>query len=55
VEVRVSIGGHIVVDGKIDSLNVNTAAENIRCDTDALVEFLELFVALDAIIYVSFG
>lgn len=55
VEVRVGIGGHVVVDGKIDSLNVDTSAENIRCDTDALVEFLELFVALDTNVYVSTG
>lgn len=48
MEVGVSIGGHIVVDRKIDSLDVNTAAEDVRGDADTLVELLEFFVALDA-------
>jgi ligand-binding sensor protein len=49
VQVGVCIRGQIVVDGKVDTLNIDTTSENISSDTDTLVEFLELFVAFDTI------
>lgn len=47
MEVGVGISGEIVVDGEIDTLNVDTAAEDIGGDADTLVEFFELLVAFD--------
>lgn len=47
VEVGAGIVGQIVVDGQVDSLNVDTTSEDISGDTDALLEFLELLVAAD--------
>ncbi len=49
MEVGVSIGGEVVVDGKIDAFNVDTSPEDVGGDADTLVEFLELFVALDTV------
>jgi hypothetical protein len=48
VKVRVGVGRHIVVDGQIDALNIDTTTKNISCDANALVEVLELLVAADA-------
>ena len=47
MQVRVGIGRHVVVDGQVDTLNVDTTAENVGGDTDTLVELLELLVAFD--------
>lgn len=47
MQVRVSVGGEIVVDGEVDALDINTTAEDISGNTDTLVELLELLVALD--------
>lgn len=47
VKVAVSIAGKIVVDGQVDTLNVDTTAEDVGGDTDTLLELLELLVALD--------
>lgn len=47
VEVGAGIVGQIVVDGQVDSLNVDTTSEDISGDTDALLELLELLVAAD--------
>jgi hypothetical protein len=47
MEVRVSIRWEIVIDGKIDSLDIDTTTKDIGGNTDTLVEFLELFVAFD--------
>ena len=47
VEVRISISGKIVVDCEVDTLNIDTTAEDISGNTDALVEVLELLVAFD--------
>jgi len=49
VEVRISIAGEIIVDGKVDTLNVDTTAKDIGSDTDALVELLELLVPADTV------
>ena len=47
VEVRVSVSGQIVVDGQVDTLNIDTTAEDIGGNADALVELLELLVPAD--------
>jgi hypothetical protein len=47
VQVRVSVGGKIVVDGEVNALDINTTTEDIGGNTDTLVELLELLVALD--------
>lgn len=49
MEVGVGIGGQVVVDGEIDALDIDTSTEDISGDANALVEFLELFVALDTV------
>jgi hypothetical protein len=49
MEVRVGISRKIVVNGQVDTLNINTTTENISRNTDTLVEFLKLLVSLDTI------
>jgi hypothetical protein len=44
--------GHIVVDGEVDALDVDTTAEDIGADTDSLVVVLEGGVAFDTVIIV---
>lgn len=48
MEVGVGVGGEVVVDGQIDALDVDTTAENVGGNTDALVELFEFLVAFDA-------
>jgi hypothetical protein len=47
VKVGVGIAGKIVVDGKVDALDIDTTTEDVSSDTDTLVELFELLVALD--------
>ena len=47
MEVRVGVGGKIVVDGKVDALNIDTTPEDVGGNTDTLVELLELLVTSD--------
>jgi hypothetical protein len=47
MEVRVCLVGHIVVDGDVDSLDINTTTKDIGGDADTGLELLELLVALD--------
>jgi hypothetical protein len=47
VKVGVGVTRKIVVDGKVDTLDINTTTEDVGSDTDTLVEFLELLVTLD--------
>jgi hypothetical protein len=49
VKVRVSIAWEVIVDGKVDTFNINTTTEHIGGHADSLVELLEFFVALDTI------
>jgi len=49
VKVRVGVVGHVVVDGEVDALNINTTTEDISSNADALVEFLELLVTVDTV------
>jgi hypothetical protein len=44
--------GHIVVDGEVDTLDIDTTAENIGADTDSLVVVLEGGVAFDTVMIV---
>lgn len=55
VEVRVRLVGHVVVDGDIDALNVDTAAEDVGGDTNTGLELLELLVTLDATILLAWS
>lgn len=48
VKIGVGIGRQIVVDGQVDTLDINTTAENVGGNADTLVEFLELLVAFNA-------
>lgn len=49
MEVRVGITGKIVVDGKVNTLDIDTTTEDVSGDTDTLVELLELLVTLDTV------
>lgn len=49
VQIRAGIGGQIVVDGQVDALDIDATAKHISGNTDALLELLELLVALDAV------
>lgn len=49
VEVGAGIAGQVVVDGQVDSLNVDTTSKDVGGNADALLEFLELLVAADTI------
>ena len=47
MEVGVSVAREIVVDGQVDTLNVNTTAKDVGSNTNTLLEVLEGLVALD--------
>jgi hypothetical protein len=47
VEVRVGVARLVVVNDNVDALNVDTAAEDVSRDEDALLERLELPVPLN--------
>ena len=47
MKVGVSIAREIVVDGEVDTLDIDTTTEDVSSDTDTLVELLELLVTLD--------
>lgn len=47
MQVRIGSIGHIIVDSNVDALNVDTATEDVRGDTDTGLELLELLVTLD--------
>ena len=55
VEVGVGIGRHVVVDGKVNALNIDTTAENVSGNADTLIELLELLVAADTETSISFA
>lgn len=48
MEVRVCICWEIVVDGEVNTFDIDATAEDISGDTDTLVEVLEFFVAFYA-------
>ena len=45
VEVRAGITRQIVVDGEVDTLDIDTTAKDVSGNTDPLLELLELLVA----------
>lgn len=47
VEVGVRISGQVVVDSEVDTLDIDTTAEDVGGNANALVELLELLVAFD--------
>lgn len=44
---------HVVIDGEVDTLDVDTTTEDVRADADALVVILEGSVALDTVALIS--
>ena len=50
MQIRVGLGGQIVVDGQVDPLNINTTAKDVGSNADALVELLELLVPADTML-----
>lgn len=48
MEVGIGIRRQIVVDGQVDTLNVNAAAENVGSNADSLVKLLEFLVPTNA-------
>ena len=55
MKVRVSVAGEIIVDGQVDTLDINTTTEDIGGHADSLVELLELLIALDTVYIWSDG
>ena len=49
MEVRVSIAWKVVVDGQVDTLDIDTTAKDVSGNANTLVELLEFFIALDTI------
>lgn len=47
MKVRICISWQIVVDGEIDSLDIDTTTEDIGSDAYSFVELLEFFVTFD--------
>ena len=49
MKVRVSLVGHVVVDGYVDALDVDATTKDVSGDTDTGLELLELLVPLDTV------
>lgn len=49
MKVGVGLVGHVVVDGDVDTLDIDTTTEDVSGDTDTGLELLKLLVALDTI------
>lgn len=47
MEVSIGLVRHIVVDGYVDALDIDTTTENVGGDTDTGLELLEFLVTLD--------
>lgn len=47
VEVGVSISRHVVVDGQVDTLDIDTTTEDVSGNADSFVKLLELLVPTD--------
>lgn len=47
MEISVSAIRKIVVDGQVDSLNINTTTEDVCGNANTLVEIFELLVSFD--------
>jgi hypothetical protein len=55
MEVAVGIGGQVVVDGQVDTLDIDTTTEDVGGDANTLLEILELLVALDTLLLADTG
>lgn len=55
VQVLVSLGGQVVVDGQVDSLDIDTSTEDVGGHTDTLVELLEGLVSGDSFLLSQAG
>jgi hypothetical protein len=53
MQVSISLVGHVVVDGNVDALDIDTTTEDVGRDTDTSLELLELLVTLDTVEIVS--
>lgn len=53
VKIAVGVAGEIVVDGEIDTFDIDTTTEDICSNTDTLVEFSEFLITLDTAMLVS--
>ena len=49
VKVRVRVGGEIVVDGQVDTFDIDATAKHVSSHADSLVKLLEFLIALDTI------
>ena len=49
MQVRVSIRRKIVVNGQVDTFNIDTTSKNISGHANSLIEFFEFLVAFDTI------
>jgi hypothetical protein len=47
MEVGIGIAWKIVVDGQVDTLNINTTTENVSGNANTLAKLLELLITLD--------
>lgn len=55
MKVRVGIRWEIVVDGEVDTFDINTTSKHIRGNANTLVEFLEFSVAFNTVTWISTG
>lgn len=53
VKVRIRINRQIIVDGKVNSLNINTTPQHIRCNADTLFELFKFLEPFDTTYGVS--
>lgn len=49
MEIGIGIARQIIINGEVNTLDVDSTAENIGSNTYTLVEFLEFFIAFDTI------
>jgi hypothetical protein len=47
MQVRICLLGHVIVDGDVDTLDINTTTEDVGGHADAGLELLEFLVSLD--------
>jgi hypothetical protein len=55
MKIGVSITRKIVVDSKVNTLDINTSTKNVSGDTNTLVKFFELLVPLNAILILIYN
>lgn len=50
MQIRVRLIGHIVVDGYVDALDIDTTTEDVSSHANTSLELLELLVSFDTIV-----